>query len=210
MVSVSNRSVCCMKCYAVSASKPALVTGIGRKRGSASTRLSHARKCGIRLERDAAFGRMRNVRIGGDVRDGRRLSDRERLVAKLGIDDREEIFRHLLGCRVVLRRAEHRDQTRGTRAIRNLSRRQRQPALHRRGADGIFRQPRRIAVFAREIDKDRIRIGHDNIAVFDHRHFAERIECQMRGLAVVAGLMLSSIVVKGRSSSVRNSFDRCP
>ncbi len=71
---------------------------------------------------------------------------------------------------------EHGDQPRRARAKREISGRNRQPALHGRGAAGILRQPVGPAELGREINQDRVGISDDDAVVVQHRHLAERIE----------------------------------
>lgn len=82
---------------------------------------------------------------------------------------------------IILRRGELRDQPAGRRAIAHLAGGFRQPFLHLRRRQRLFRQPvaaRRVAFH--QIHQDGVAVGQRQFAVLQHRDLAERIEAAKR------------------------------
>ncbi len=164
----------------------------------------HAREPGahmrIRIERHAAFGRMRHVGVVRNVGQRGGRAGQEGQLRQVNLHHREQRVRARRGFAGV-GAAEQRHDARRRGAIGQRPGRHREPALHARRAHRVARHPAgrigRVALV--EVDKDRVRIGQRDLAVLDHRNLAEGVARQELGRAVRALLEVELDALEGQA-----------
>lgn len=129
------------------------------------------------VDRDAALGRMRHIRIAGEIRDRRARRREKRPIGQVLVHEREHPVRnftcpHRIAGHLPLERHAGR-----RRAIHDLSGGYGEPALHVRGGHRLDRKPSAAAVIALgQIDEDRVAVGEHQIAVLEHRNLLQGVE----------------------------------
>jgi hypothetical protein len=87
----------------------------------------------------------------------------------------------------IARPLEHHLDACHARPVDELARRDAEPALHRRRAERVARQPASARVVAAgQVDEDGVAVGEGRLAVLDHRHLAEGVHGQEGGRLVGA------------------------